>query len=88
MRACVRLDDRVCSGRFAVEQYLRQGCVLAHLLFNAFLFGAVINVAYTRFKADKNSMDAFVHLRKNTRTEESNQRKFSPCDVALGNALR
>ena len=31
MRACVRLDDRVCSRWFAVEQGLRQGCVLAPL---------------------------------------------------------
>ena len=33
IRACVRLDDRVCSRWFAVEQDLRQGCVLAPLLF-------------------------------------------------------
>ena len=63
MRVCVRLDDRVCSGWFAVEQGLRQGCVLAPLLLNIF-FAAVINVAYTRFKADKGTMDALVHLRK------------------------
>ena len=63
MRACVRLDDRVCSRWFAVEQGLRQGCVLAPLLFNVF-FGAVINVASTRFEADKSIMDALVHLRK------------------------
>ena len=32
-------------------------------LFNIF-FAAVVNVAYTRFKADKDIMDALMHLRK------------------------
>ena len=36
MRACVRLDDRVCSRWFAVEQGLRQRCALAPFLFNIF----------------------------------------------------
>ena len=54
MRACVWLDDRVCSGWFAVEQSLRQGCVLTPLLFNIF-FAAVINVACTRPKAENTS---------------------------------
>ena len=50
MRACVQVDDGVCSKRFAVEQGLHQGCVVAHLLFKI-LFVVVINVAYKRFKA-------------------------------------
>ena len=68
MRACEQLDDRVPSGWFAVEQDIRQGCVLAPLLFNIF-FAVVINVASTRFKVDKGIMDALVHLRKKRRAE-------------------
>ena len=63
MRARVRLDDRVCSGWFSVEQGLCQGCVLVPLLFNIF-FVAITNVASTRLKADEGIMDALVHLRK------------------------
>ena len=37
--------------------------MLAPLLFNIF-FAAVINLASTRFKADRGIMDALVHLRK------------------------
>ena len=40
-----------------------QGCALASLVFNI-SFAAVINVASTRFKADKDIMDVLVHLRK------------------------
>ena len=65
MPAYVRLDDRVCLGRFAVEKDLHQGCVLAPLRFSIF-FADVTNVAYTRFKADKDIMDALVHLKKKT----------------------
>ena len=62
MRAWARLDDRVCSGWFAVEQRRCQGCVLATLLFNIF-FAALINVAPTQFKIDKDIMNALIHLR-------------------------
>ena len=81
----MRFNDRVCSGWFAVEQGLRQGCVLAPLLFNI-LIAAVINVASTRLKAG--NMDASVHLRKKRRAGGSNCRRVSPGDAALVHALR
>ena len=86
MHACVRLDDRVCSGWFAIEHGLREGCVLAPLLFNIF-FAAVINVASTRFKADRGIMDALMHLREKKKAGGSNCRSASP-GAALGHALR
>ena len=65
-------------------------CVLAHLLFNIF-FAAVTNVVYTHFKEDTDITDALVHLRKNKGAggaEESNHRRASPGEVALGRPLR
>ena len=90
MRACVRLDDRVCSRWFAAEQGLRKWCVLAPPLFNIF-FAAVINVASTRFKADKGIMGTFVHLRNKRGggggvAGGSNCRRVSLRNAALGYA--
>ena len=81
----MRLDDRVCSGWFAVEQGLRQGCIIPPLLFSIF-FAAVINVAYTHFKAGEDIVDALVHLRNKTGAggRGTNQRRASIGDVALG----
>ena len=85
----MRLDDRVYSEGFVVEQDLRRVCMFAPLLFNI-LFAAVTNVAYTRFKAGKAIMDALVHLRKiweRGGAGESNHPRASPDDVALGRTL-
>ena len=49
-----------------MEQRLRQGCILAPLLYNIF-FAVVINVAYARFKPGKGIMDALAHLGKKKR---------------------
>ena len=87
MRVCVRLDDGVYSGWFAMEHDLRQRCILASLLFNI-LFAAVINMAKTRFKADKGIMNALVHPRKKTRAgvggkqppeSQPSRRRFGAC---------
>ena len=73
----MRLDDGVCSGWFAVEQGLRQGCVLAPLPFKIF-FAAVTHVAYMRFEVGKGIMDALWALeKKRGRGSEGKQRPES-----------
>ena len=58
----MRLDDRKCSDN-DVGQGLRQGCVLAPLLFNMF-FTAVLRVAEKRLLADAAIMDNMVQLQR------------------------
>ena len=53
--------ESIRGGWLPVEQGLRQRWVLEPLLFNI-LFAAFINVAYTRVMADKDIVDALVHL--------------------------
>ena len=89
MRACVRLDDRVCSEVVCCgtrpSSRVRARAPPVHIF-----FAAVINVASTRFKADKG-----IHGRFGTPEEEkgggraggSNCRRVSPGDAALGHAL-
>ena len=88
----MRLDDRVCSGWFAVLQGLCRGCVLTSLLFDI-SFAADIDVAYTRFKADKDIMDALVQLKKKKGVRGvgaagRNCQRASPGDAASRHALR
>ena len=73
-----------------LEQDLYQGCVLASLFLNIF-FAAVINVAYTRSKAERDIMGALVHLAKKKRARGAggrNCRGASPGDAALEHVVR
>eukprot|EP00904_Undaria_pinnatifida_P002098 jgi/Undpi1/1188/HiC_scaffold_10.g04650.m1 len=69
MQACVRLDDGECSDKFDVGQGLRQGCVLAPLLFGMF-FTAVLRVAEKCFLADAAITDDMVQLQRNNERGE------------------
>ena len=79
----MRLEDRVCSAWWAVEQGLCYGCMLTPLLSNITFAAVIKSVTYTRFKVDKDIDEKGVGGAK-----ESNHRRASPGDVALGHALR
>ena len=90
MQGICALQKGIRGGFFAVEQGIRPGWVLAPLLFNIF-FAAFINVAHTRFKADKYFMDALAYLRKRVGAGGaggSNRRRASPGYFAVRHTVR
>ena len=83
------LDGGVWLGVFGVERELLHGaCSRPSWL--AYFFAAVISVAYTRFKTNKDIMDALVHGRKKWRWRAgaNNRWRASPGDVAVRHILR
>ena len=84
MQAYVRLDNGECSGKFDVGQGLRQGRVLAPLLFNMF-FTAVLRVAEKRFLADAAITDYMVQLqRKKEKGEKKGHSRTGKIDGRRG----
>ena len=83
MQAYVRLDDGECSDKFDVRQGLRQGCVLAPLLFNMF-FTALLRVAERRFLADAAITDNMVQLQRKEEGEEQGTSSTGKVDGRRG----
>ena len=89
IRACVRLDDRVCSRWFAMEQGFHQGCVLVPLLFNMF-FAVSYKLGLRAFQGGQRHHGHFGTPEKRGAggAGGSNYWRVSPRDAALGYALR
>ena len=68
MRGRVRTDDGEYSEWFSIGQGLRQGCVLAPLLFNI-SFTAVLTVALATFREDPDVSGDLVRVRKREKGE-------------------
>ena len=83
MQACVRLDDGECPDKFDVGQVVRQGCVLAPLLFNMF-FTTVLRVAEKRFLADAAITDNMVHLQQKEEGEKKGTSRTGKVDGRSG----
>ena len=83
MPARVRLDDGECADKFDVWQGLRQGCVLAPLLFNTF-FTVVLRVAEKRFLADAAITDNMVQLQRKEKDKKKGTSRTGKVDGRRG----
>ena len=83
MHACARLEDKKCLDKFDVGQGLRQGCVLAPLLFNMF-FTAVLRVAEKCFLADAAITDNMVQLQRKEKGEKKGNSRTGKVDGRRG----